>query len=236
MFNTEGNAGDPLRSYGPGLIVNTYHGNDGGGLESLYAGHWWNYEFWNGTAGWLQLTRKREVVEQSFGLGDGVEVVAGDHSFIDAWFAIYAGPGRQLRPTVQARYGSFYDGSQLELISSLTWNLSRHLELSGGYNMNAIRFPDRGQSLDVHSATVRARIAANTRLQGTVLAQYNNIDDRLGLNVRLRYNIAEGRDIWLVYGETLNTDRELPGAPGGQMRPLTTNRDFAVKMVWTFQP
>ena len=237
VYNTEGQPGDRLRSYGPGVVVLTHHNNTSGDLESLYAGHWWNYEFWSGLNGFLQVTAKREVVATPFALGDGVEVVAGDHRYADAWLAVNGPFAWRFRPQLQLRYGTFYDGRQLELKSQATWNVSPHLELSGGYSLNAIRFDERGEALDVHAATLRARIAADTRWQGTLLAQYNTVSDHLGLNARLRYNVAEGTDLWVVYDEGINTDRDVPGAMDPTLRlPRSARRQLAVKFSYTFQP
>ena len=60
--------------------------------------------------------------------------------------------------------------------------------------------------------------------------QYTCASDAVGVNVRLRYNCREGNDLYIVYNETLNTDRyrETP------FLPLTDTRTILVKYTYTF--
>jgi hypothetical protein len=234
VYSTTGETGDLFRSFGPGVILNTYRTNGTGALESQYNGHWWNFNTWGGAYSFLQVTQRREVVPAAFPLGDGVGIPAGDHTFTDLWFYYAAGATRSFRPTFSARYGGFYDGEQVELQFAPIWNVSRYVELSGGYVLNALRFDDRNESLDVHSVRTRARLAASTKLQATLQAQVNSVDDRLGVNLRVRYNFAEGTDLWLVYDEALNLDRKLDGTP--DRLPYSARRQLAVKFTYTFQP
>jgi len=60
--------------------------------------------------------------------------------------------------------------------------------------------------------------------------QHDNADHSIGINTRLRYNFREGRDLWIVYNETLNTDR--PELPLPQP-PFTRLRAFVVKYTHT---
>jgi hypothetical protein len=62
--------------------------------------------------------------------------------------------------------------------------------------------------------------------------QYNRAADVLASNVRLRVHLSEGRDLFIVYNEHLNTDREgqLPILPSSQ------NRTLLVKLAYTLFP
>ncbi len=52
-----------------------------------------------------------------------------------------------------------------------------HLELGADYRFNAIRFPDRNLSLDVHLLRLRVRVAYDPRLSLSTFWQYNSVDD-----------------------------------------------------------
>src|SRR3990172_4063734 len=78
------------------------------------------------------------------------------------------------------------------------WNPSRHLELGADYSFNAIRFPDRDLSLDVHLLRLRVRAAYDTHLSLSTFWQYNSVEDVASLNARLRYNVRDGNDLWIV--------------------------------------
>lgn len=158
----------------------------------------------------------------------------GAHNFAELWFNFQPAPGPRLRALVDARIGGFYDGWRTQIHVEPTWNLSRHLEIGGVYELNRIRFPDRGTGLDVHLARLRIGAAANARLSAVALVQLNSVDDRVGVNLRLRYNLREGSDIWLVYDEGFNTDRDT--AAGMPRLPLSDARFFRVKVTHTFVP
>ena len=53
------------------------------------------------------------------------------------------------------------------------------------------------------------------------------------MNVRLRYNFAEGTDLWLVYNEGLDAERDRPGLDL-PLTPLSLSRAFIVKYTHTF--
>jgi len=74
---------------------------------------------------------------------------------------------------------------------------------------------------------VRVRTALNTKASGNALIQYNSTSSRLDVNVRLRYNFAEGTDLWIVY-EGLNTERGSPGTDS-PLTPLSLSRALIVK-------
>ena len=223
-----------LQSHGPGAIGYFFFRNADHALETYYMAYWWSYLLRSGARGWLEVIHNYEDVRFGFELGDGVTVEPGSHHFTELWFNFQAPPGPLLRTDVDARIGGFYDGWRFRLELEPTWNLSRHLEIGGGYELNRIRFPDRGAGLDVHVARLRLGAAADARLSAVALLQLNSVDDRLGLNLRLRYNFSEGSDLWLVYDEGFNTERD--AAAGEPRRPLSDTRVLRVKLTRTFIP
>ena len=53
---------------------------------------------------------------------------------------------------------------------------------------------------------------------------------RFTTNARLRYNFREGQDLWLVWNEGLNLDRDVLGAP---RLPRTNARTLTMKYTHT---
>jgi hypothetical protein len=76
------------------------------------------------------------------------------------------------------------------------------------------------------------RAAANARLSGAALVQYNSLARAIGINLRLRYNVREGTDAWLVWDEGLNTERSVDGTP--DVLPLSSSRAVRAKVTYTF--
>jgi hypothetical protein len=223
-----------LRTHGPGAIGYAFLRNGDHSLETSYLAFWWHYGFRSGAEGWLEVIHHYEDVRTAFPLGDGVAVESGEHQFAELWFNFQPPPGPKVRALIDARIGGFYDGWRTQVHVEPTWNLSRHLELGGVYELNRIRFPDRDTGLDIHLVRLRIGAAANARLSATAFVQLNSVEDRVGVNFRLRYNLREGSDVWLVYDEGFNTDRDaLPGTP---RLPLSAVRFFRVKVTHTFVP
>ena len=136
----------------------------------------------------------------------GTSIPAGDFTFTNADFFYGMAPFNKLRAQFSASAGQFYDGLGAEFRVSPIWNVSPHLELSGDYNVSHLVFDDRNEEATAHIARFRIQAAANRNFSASTFAQYSNINDLVGMNFRLRYNFAEGRDLWLVYNEQLATE------------------------------
>ncbi len=223
-----------LQSHGPGAIGYFFFENERNALETYYLAYWWSYAFRSGSQGWLEVIHHYEDVPSAFSLGEGVAVEPGPYRFAEFWFNFQPAPGPLLRTKVDARIGGFYDGWRTQVTVEPTWNLSRHFEVGGSYQVNRIRFADRGTGLDAHVARLRLGAAVNSRLSAVALVQLNSVDDRLGANLRIRYNFREGSDLWLVYDEGFNTERDA----GGDLPrlPLSDTRVLRIKLTHTFIP
>ncbi len=205
--------------------------NGDGTAESAEVGPEWEFSRKSGAGGDIEFKVQYEDLLAPFAISEDATVPAGHYTFFRAGAGYHVSHTRliQLRPRIEA--GTFFDGWQLTLNASPVWYVSRHLELSGSYIFNRIRFPDRDQSLDVHIGRFRVETALNTRLSTSAFIQYNSVSRSLSTNVRFRYNFREGNDLWIVYNEGMNTDRyRLTPA-----LPLTDNRTLLLKYTYTFR-
>ncbi len=211
------------------LDGSAYTRNGDGSLESAELGP--QYFFILKAGGFVFVNPKVqfEDLRESFELSDDAEVPQGRYTFYAATL-FYEPPPRLFRVGLSANVGTFYDGWRLTGGLRPTWTLSRFLELSGEYQLNRVRFPDRDEQFSGDIFRLRARASLNTHLSANTFVQYNSASDAVGVNVRLRYNFREGNDLYLVYNEALNTDRnrETP------FLPLTDTRTILVKYTYTF--
>lgn len=207
-----------------------YLRNGDGSFESAEVGPAWAFAAKSGAGGGLEAKLAYEDLVAPFPLSPDAVVPAGSYTFFHATASYHFSATRlfQLNPRVEA--GTFYDGWQATVEVAPTWYVSPHLELSGSYQYNRIRFPDRDQRFDAHLARLRIGTALNTRVSTNAFLQLNSAAHGLSANVRFRYNFREGDDLWIVYNEGLNTDRDRLTP----RLPLTDNRTILVKYTYTF--
>jgi hypothetical protein len=217
----------------PGLLAFSTFRNGDGALESAQYAVWVQWETKAGAGGWIEPKLFHESVLNAFSLDHGVDVPAGEYTYADLQLVYSMPTGRRMRSDVDFRAGTFFDGTRTQVTLTPTWNLSKHLEVGGDYRFSHLRFEERDQETNIHLARLRLRAALNARASGNAFVQYNSVSDRLDVNVRLRYNFAEGTDLWLVYNEGLGTDLDVFG-PDLPLPPRSLARSLIVKYSHTF--
>ncbi len=203
--------------------------NGDGSVESAEVGPSYLFSLKAGAFGVVNPKVSFEDLREPFELSDDVVIPAGRYTFFGVAGA-FQPPPRLFRPALSFEAGSFYDGWRVTASFSPTWTLSRYLELRGEYQLNRARFPDRDARFDADLFRLRATAALDAHLSASTFAQYNTFTDAVVVNVRLRYNVREGHDLYLVYNEALNTDRRAEAPP----LPLTESRTILVKYTYTF--
>jgi hypothetical protein len=218
------------RVYPGALAFSTWRNSDGA-LESGQYAVWIEWDTKAGGGGWIQPTYSVENVAAPFTVGEAAQIPEGRYTFENLQFVWLMPSGRRLRTQLNAQAGTYFDGTREQLILAPTWNLSPGLELGGEYQYTRLRFPKRNEGADIHLARLRLRGALSARASGNAFLQYNSVSDRLALNLRLRYNFAEGTDLWLVFDETQDTERGVD--PRGVLTPRSIGRSLVLKYTHT---
>ncbi len=151
----------------------------------------------------ISLEYQEEGVLHNFPIAENIWINAGNYSFLGFEGRFGTSESRILSLGGEIFGGQFYDGNRIgcELESNI--NFSSSFKLTGGYEFNAIRFPEReiNNSLNIHSVNMKALYMFSTKLSATLLTQYVNTEDELITNFRLRYNPREGNDFYLVFND-----------------------------------
>jgi hypothetical protein len=199
-------------------------------IESAEAGPEWEFSAKSGAGGGLKAKALFEDLQVPFVLSEDAVVPPGSYTFFRVSASYHVSHTRlfQLRPRVEA--GTFYDGWQAAAEVSPILYASPHLEFSGYYRFDWIRFPDRDQDFDAHLARLRIGTALNTKVSTNAFIQYNSAANIVSANIRFRYNFREGNDLWIVYDESMNTDRHRLTPK----LPFTDIRTILVKYTYTF--
>ena len=205
--------------------------NEDQSVESAEIGPKWSFSHRTTTSGEVEMKAMHENLVADFFLSDSVYIPAGSYDFFRVSSKYQMPFEALLRWTLNLEAGSFYDGWRISASAAPTWYLSKHLEFNAEYLFNHVRFADRDQRLNTHIARLRIGTALNNRLSTSALVQYNSTTSSVSVNIRFRYNFRERNDLWIVYNEGLNTDRN-------RVRPtlpLSDTRAFLMKYTYTFQ-
>ena len=221
------------RIYPGALAFSTFRNTDGA-LESGQYAFWVQWDTKAGGGGWIEPKWFHENVLVPFTIGNRISIPAGSYDFADLQLVHTMPTGRKLRADVDFRTGTYFDGRRTQVLVTPTWNVNRHLELGGDYQLSRLRFPVRDEAANIHLLRLRVRTALDARASGNAFVQYNSTTDRVDFNVRLRYAVTEGTDLWLVYNEGLDTDRDRDILQGDRFSPLSVSRALVVKYTHTF--
>ncbi|GAB5519004.1 MAG: hypothetical protein RhofKO_12550 [Rhodothermales bacterium] len=197
-----------IRRVAPSLFASAFYRNGDGSLQSglvtvplslgMQSG-----DVWNASVSY-------QVEDLRFPLTFAPEVTVPEARYRFVWgqASYLMRDANLLRFGARLRAGQFYDGINVSPSLEPTWNVSPHLELGLTYQLNLLQFSERSQDANLHVARLLVRTALDTRLSANAFIQYATLGKALTGNIRLRYNIREGNDLWLVYNTAYNTDIE----------------------------
>ena len=191
----------------------------------------WSFSSKNSWMGSIGPVFRIDQLEEDFELTDSVTVPGGKYEYLSGELMLQT-PGTSSFYTIfMFEGGGYFDGYKLSPGVQPKWNIGASVELGGLYQLDLIRFPDRGQSLNNHIAGLRALYMFSTKLSFSAFVQYNSAINKVLSNVRFRYNPKEGTDLFVVFNEGRNTwlDREVPNLPEYDARNIT------IKFTYTFE-
>ena len=164
-----------------------------------------------------------ERLDEPFEIHPGVTIPAGKYHYDEAGIRLESGRSRDLRVRVLVGGGSFYDGWRFTLIRLLTWRPSQHWLFEASYQYNDIALG--AGSFHTHLARLQVSIQFTADISWTTLAQWDNQSNDLGINSRLRWIIEDGRELFLVFNQDLDTE--------DGVRVLRT--EPILKLFWSFR-
>lgn len=164
----------------------------------------------------VSAARQEDDLAAPFTPTPATTVPLGRHraEYLQLALAAPSGPRAVMGGSVRA--GDYYDGTLYSLLLTPEWRASAHLRMAGELQLDRLEFAARGQREWSRLARVRVLASASPRLSLSALVQAGNLAHIATANVRLRYNVREGHDLWVVYGHHANLDRDRlsPPAPG----------------------
>ncbi len=158
-----------------------------------------DFEFHNGDEISVGLVYEREKFLDDFEIFDGVTVPTGDYSYFRYTAGIDTAERRPVQADLNVAFGDYLDGTRTSLRSDLRWRPSPLLTLSAGASANWIDISDGEFETLIASGGVR--VTPSPRVDFNTIVQYDTVSEEVGLNARLRWIVAPGNDIFLVFNQ-----------------------------------
>ena len=173
----------------------------------------------------LQWNHRFDRIEAGgFAIRSGVTILPGRYSYGGPSIFLQSSTARPWSGSLAVGGGDFYGGTRIDVVPTLSWRPNRHwwFELRG-----------RTAEVDLPEGKFSARIAS-VRLQWqpspdvvwSLLAQWRNDTDEIGVQSRLHWIVVPGREFFLVLSQDiLDIDED-----------VRRGRSAAIgKLGWTFR-
>lgn len=223
-------ANSPFRLYSPLVVSDWIYRNTDNSVESaridLNASLYWK----TGQNISLTIRNHYEDVRSTLFFPGDITIPVGSYTTHKAEIGYMSPSGNLFRFDNMIGAGQFYDGMIYEENISATWNLSKHFECNFDYVYNHLNFEDRNQQSNIHLLRLRLFAALNAQVSLNSFIQYDTESDVVGFNARFRYNFAEGQDLWIVFNQSVNTERY----ERHPVLPYTNNQTILCKYTHTF--
>ena len=198
-----------IRIITPWAEATTFFRNDDFVLESQTSATGITFDLKSGTNFWVGAVRGFDSPQTAFNLSENAIVPAGDYTFYSFKGGYTTTQGQRLGVGANVELGEFYDGTISSLKVSPRWTVSKHLDLVTDLIYNRVEFDDRSQTFKGNLGRFRVNLAWNNHLSMNSFIQFNQADQTMGLNLRLRYNFREGTDLFIVYNQGNSTESNL---------------------------
>jgi hypothetical protein len=218
-------AGSALNRFGFDFNGNLVRRNDDGSAESASYGLSGSLQTRGGHQLRMDVNRSYEDLLVPLRLSTHVSVPVGSYWFTDASLSYSPSQGSRFRPGASLQIGHFYDGGRISVGFSPAWSVSRLVRLGATYELDHIDFADREVTFTSHILRMRTEFTFSTKTSFSAFVQYNSNEDLVAVNARFRYNPREGTDLYVVWNESLNSDRYALDP----VAPLTQQRTVLVK-------
>ena len=180
---------------------------DGFNLRSRFVNLEWSTQF--KLAGMIssELVYRQEHLldDEDFDLLSRIYIPVDEYGFFE-WGLSYRSPEQYMfRGNISSTVGQIYDGTIREVSFGPQLRVNVHLDFSMDYRISHLEFPELTfreiNSFTVHQSSFKVAYAMNRKFSANAFIQTSNVSEKLGANIRLRYNFREGQDFWLVVNQ-----------------------------------
>src|SRR6266542_687008 len=145
----------------------------------------------------FNLQQSYDRLDNEFDLTDSAIIPSGKYHMhnTELQFATYQ--SRKIWTELFYNWGKFYSGNIKTFSASVGINLSKHFNLKTDYTYNYITLPDA--SVRSNELAQYINYAFTTKVDISLFAQWNSLDDVMFFNFRLHWIPKIGTDLYVVY-------------------------------------
>jgi len=202
-----------------------------GNLENMEISPQFDVSTKSGYGAFTAFAMRKEGLLEDFQLTDNVFVPAGKYTFYRIFGSFNSPKTKKFAASLEYQAGEFYDGNLYSVILNPEFSFSSSFQVSGSYQLDKVSFSNRLQAFTNNIAKIKLTYMLNTRISLSSFVQYNEIDNIIITNFRLRYNPRDGNDLYLVFNDIRNANNSEPGIK----QPPYNNRTIVLKYTHTFR-
>ena len=212
------------------LDSDLYFSPDMSRVISWYSSPSWQGTFFSGDQIRVFAIADYESVIKPIEFTDNVTIQSGEYFNYGFGASYTQGSQRKFKAPISAQYKGFFDGLELRFNIEPTLNINEHFNISLRWKSSYLNFENRNNSEWVNVVQGKFNWAYNLHLSGGIIGQYNSITHKFVTSARLRYNFKDGHDLYVVYNQDYNLDRNLMMTQISRFQ----NRIFTLKYLYTF--
>jgi hypothetical protein len=149
----------------------------------------------------LQHEAEQEQLDEPFEISDEIVLPVGRYSFGNTRLYLQTADQRKVWGSAAYQTGDFYGGERTEIEGEISWRPSGRLRTSLGYTFNDIDLPEG--AFVTRLVGFRTDVAFSSTLSWVTRIQYDNVSERMGVNMRLHWIPEAGREAFLVLNHDL---------------------------------
>lgn len=168
-----------------------------------------SYEIWisplsvhteNGSQMDLSVIPKRDVLPYDFEPSEGVAIPKGAYDFTSFQLKYSSPSYHPFSFSVEYDFGEFYSGTLNEAKIGLSYKFRGLISLTFASDLVRGKLPQGNFDENVYQLNADIFISPNLGLMNDI--QYDSASRNLGLNVRFRWQVSPGNEIYLVYSKS----------------------------------
>jgi len=174
----------------------------------------------------LEHRAEQEQLDDPFEISDGIVIPVDHYSFGATRVYMQTADQRKVWGSAAYQAGDFYGGERTEVFGSINWRPSGRLRTGLTYTFNDITLPE-GDFI-TRLVGVQTDVAFSSKMSWVTRIQYDNVSERMGVNMRLHWIPEAGREAFLVLNHNLE-DFDLDNRFHSEVS------EAALKMSYTFR-